>query len=461
MRAWKKLGVLVPVMLAALVADAREASACGGCFVPPDENTQVTGHRMVMSIGMDQSTLYDQIEYTGKPESFAWVLPIKGTVDIGVSSDLLFNQLGFDTSVTVAAPPLDCPNYNCGKGESEGFSASSGGGDAGTNGGGEVTVIAQEVVGPFETVQLETTSPTALADWLESHGYNLPDEVAPLVAQYVKESFNFLAVKLVPGESVSAMKPIRITTKGSSVALPLRMVAAGTGATTTVTLYTVSEFRAEAANFPNFGIEPANVVWNYELDRSNYTELRDLAYKASDGHAWLTEASRPYSALGFRSQITNVIDFAGPVASGYGVDDNDWEGAHLAAQEDLDTLFAGMNEESVWVTRLRAELSKSALATDLTLAAAAKQAEVSNYIQTTKFVGTQPACPPPPPGCDEVTTGGGTSGGDDVAWGFDDDGSAGGGCTMGAPGISGAAAGAGVLLLGAAAYRRRRRDSSN
>src|SRR6185436_18360810 len=82
-------------MVAALVALAhpKDADACGGCFVPPDANTQVTGHRMILSVGMDQSTLYDQIEYSGNPAEFAWVLPIQGTVDVGLSSDLVFNQL--------------------------------------------------------------------------------------------------------------------------------------------------------------------------------------------------------------------------------------------------------------------------------------------------------------------------------------------------------------------------------
>ncbi|MSP25851.1 MAG: DUF2330 domain-containing protein [Myxococcales bacterium] len=455
----KKLGLLVPMILAVLVAGEGDASACGGCFVPPDENTQVTGHRMVMSIGMSQSTLYDQIEYTGNPASFAWVLPINGEVGVDVSSDLLFNQLGFDTAVSIAAPPLDCPFYNCGQDSGTGFGSSSTGSGGATDAeNGGVTVIAQEVVGPYETVQLKTTSPTALQDWLKGHGYSLPAEIAPLVTAYVNEGFNFLAVKLVPGKAVSAMQPIRVTTTGASVALPLRMVAAGTGATTTVTLYVVSEFRAEASNFPNFDIEPASVLWNYDLDRSNYTEQRDLAYKASGGLAWLTEAARPYSAVGFRNQITNVVDFAGPVASGYGVDEQDFEGAHAKAQEDLDTLFAGMNEGSVWVTRMRAELSKSALATDLGVAAADAQDEVSNFIQTTKFVGTQPACPPPPPGCEEGTTGV-TTGGSGVPWGVDDDGPGGGtGCSMGTPAANTAAVGAAMLLLGAGATLRRRKQ---
>ena len=70
-----------------LLALAPEAHACGGCVVPEDESTQVTGHRMVFAVSKTQTTLYDQIEYAGNPESFAWFLPIKGEVQVGLSSD--------------------------------------------------------------------------------------------------------------------------------------------------------------------------------------------------------------------------------------------------------------------------------------------------------------------------------------------------------------------------------------
>ena len=109
MRNWRGTWLLLPIATMAFIAEPREAHACGGCFVPPEENTQVTGHRMVFSIGADQSTLYDQIEYSGNPAEFAWVLPIKGTVAVGVSSDLLFNQLDADTELVIYAPPVNCP----------------------------------------------------------------------------------------------------------------------------------------------------------------------------------------------------------------------------------------------------------------------------------------------------------------------------------------------------------------
>src|SRR5204863_10133656 len=80
---------------ATVISDAREADACGGCFhdPAPENVTQVTGHRMVFSVSPSATTLWDQIHYSGDPASFAWVLPIRGEVDVGLSSDLLFAEL--------------------------------------------------------------------------------------------------------------------------------------------------------------------------------------------------------------------------------------------------------------------------------------------------------------------------------------------------------------------------------
>src|SRR5262245_58357456 len=89
---------------------AGDASACGGCFVETRTNTQVAGHRMILSVSPEATTLWDQITYSGAPESFAWVLPIKGTVDVGLSSDALFQVLDQMTSVVVSSPPVSCPN---------------------------------------------------------------------------------------------------------------------------------------------------------------------------------------------------------------------------------------------------------------------------------------------------------------------------------------------------------------
>src|SRR5690242_9413853 len=90
----KKLALSLSIV-AAMAASAvpRTAHACGGCFTQPNQTTQVSGHRMILSVSPQQTTLWDQIQYSGNPTDFAWILPVHGTVTIGLSSDALFGTL--------------------------------------------------------------------------------------------------------------------------------------------------------------------------------------------------------------------------------------------------------------------------------------------------------------------------------------------------------------------------------
>jgi hypothetical protein len=364
------------------------ADACGGCFISQSESTQVTGHRMALAVSPTQTTLWDQITYDGDPAEFAWVLPIAGEVDVDLSSDLLFEVLESETQVFIQSPQLNC-NTGCPGG---GFGSGATGASTGTGMGG-VEVIAQEVVGPYETVQLQASDPQALASWLDSHGYNIPDDVQPVVSAYVNEGFGFLAMRLVPGQDIDAMKPVRITSPGASPKLPLRMVAAGTGARTPITLWVVGEGRYEPQNFYAETISGSQLVWNWDTQSSNYATLRQEILDADGGSRWLAEAAEEKGPWVF-DQLTGYAS-ADPVGSGYA--DPMGQGAVEAAQADVETLTAGMSQEVLWITRLSADLSRDALAADLVLQASPSQQPIERFLQVFNEVGTRPECPQPAP----------------------------------------------------------------
>jgi hypothetical protein len=112
---WFRWGVLAAWSAAALAVGTRDARACGGCFTPPpppqivQTESVITDEKMILSISMEQTTLYDEITYSGSPSSFAWVLPIKGNVTVGLSADILFQTIGQLTTTTVTEPPSNCP----------------------------------------------------------------------------------------------------------------------------------------------------------------------------------------------------------------------------------------------------------------------------------------------------------------------------------------------------------------
>ena len=401
------VGVTALLSSSLLMVGDRDAAACGGCFHPPPPPTEtvstITDHRMVLSISPTQSTLYDQIRYTGSPSEFAWVLPIHGAVTVGLSSDVLFGTLDALTTTQIQAPPDGCPAApTCGN-QSFGASGAPAPGNATDLGGGGVTVTKQQVVGPYETVQLHSTDASALNNWLTSHSYSVPDDVAPIIAAYVAGQFDFLAMRLTPGQGVQSMRPVRVTSTGASAVLPLRMVAAGTGATVGITLWVVADGRYEPQNFPFFHIEDSELVWDWPSSSSNYTTLRAAKEQALGGSGWEVESSIALAESQIQNFVLNGgVQFGGgptgsnaaadyaPIATS---DAGTGETPEQVRQDDLTTLFSGMAAVGgqVRTTRLRADLAHAALIQDLALTASMDQAELSNHRKATKESG-EPLC---------------------------------------------------------------------
>ncbi|MRG95050.1 DUF2330 domain-containing protein [Polyangium spumosum] len=294
-----KTSLLAPLLLSAplalLCGTPSDAHACGGCVVPPMTNTIVNAHRMALSVSPKQTVLWDQIRYDGDPESFGWLLPVKPGAVIELSTDAWFETLDAATSTTVFAPPLNCnsgPDFDCGCAMSD---AAGVGGELGGNGG--VTVVHRGTVGPFQTVTLSTQTPGVLDDWLTNAGYVIPEDSAPVIDAYVAEGFDFIALRLQPGQGVQDMKPVRVVQPGISPTLPLRMVAVGTGANVDITLFLITEGRWAAKNFENALVPTDLVSWDFATNSSNYATLREKVLAGSGGATWLTTFAKPRALL--------------------------------------------------------------------------------------------------------------------------------------------------------------------
>lgn len=433
--------------------DAHEAKACGGCAVQQFENTQVTGHRMILSVSKTSTTLWDQIQYKGDAKDFGWMLPIKGNAgfnldtDFDVSSDALFQTLEQLTNVTVSSPFISCPSPSCGNtGASGGFDGGEGAG--GGSGDPGVVVVAQKTAGPFEIVHLQASQPNALKDWMTANGYTVPADANTIIDAYIAEQFDFVAVKLATGAGVESMRPVRVKLPGAAPTLPLRMVGVGTGATTSMTLWVVGEGRYETSNFPTFEIKENELVWNWDTSSSNYKDLRQKGYDAANGKTWLVEAAEPASPYNIQFPLEDLVNYDLP-NSGYG--DDMGVGAKEQLYADLEALYGNLSDASMWLMRMHAELPRAALAEDLSIGASMSQVPVTRFFQTQQSIGTAPACPPVPE-CPDPPD----SGNDDTWNGYFGSGAnGGGGCSMN--GHDGSAAVGGLALMTALAFSRRRR----
>jgi hypothetical protein len=215
------------------------------------------------------------------------------------------------------------------------------------------------------------------------------------------------------------MRPVRVTTAGASPVLPLRMVAAGAGASIGITLWVIGEGRYETQNFPSFAINPDDLVWDFATNKSNYVDLRVKNESALGGRGWQVESSMPVLPQQFDSLVdTDGRQYGGPfvdaavdydpVSSDSGIS----KSSDQVRQDDLDTLFKGMDTSNVRVTRMRTDLARTALSTDLDLKASVDQSILQNQIYVTKSVNAPP-CPtyPDPPPCPSTIDAGASSGG--------------------------------------------------
>jgi hypothetical protein len=423
---------------ASLFAAARPAQACGGCFSPPRQVTVVTDHRMAFSVSQEQTVLWDQIEYSGQPQDFAWVLPVQPGAQVQLSHDAFFAALDAMSDPVITGPSPQCG----GRGDLGCASFASGAANSADFAAGGVDVVSQSVIGPYDTVTLHATDSDALYDWLVANDYDIPDAIRPVIDAYVAGGFDFIALRLAPGQGVQAMQPVRVVSPGAGLTLPLRMVAAGVGDQVGITLYVIGEGRYESQNFPNAIFDDSKLRWLHAQGISNYEPLAEQIMQAADGRTWLTEFSASSSLVGepscgigstysgvsdptlaglYFSQCSCVtstpsfdagpdgpldaagpedagpdgpLDAAGPEAGAADAATVDAETADTAdadaagpvlpanactSYDDLQVALVGMDPSTTWVTRMRAILPANALSEgDLVLAASATQTAVSN-----------------------------------------------------------------------------------
>jgi len=438
-----------------LVTASSEASACGGCFhqqeQSPEQVSVVTGHTMALSISAQQTVLWDQVQYSGSPAEFAWVLPVKPGAYLEVANDAWFEALEAATFTQVTPPALACdrpPGFGCGPATmalptTGAFACSAD--EVGAEGGDPppaeepdpVTVLHEGSVGPYETVTLSTEEPDALPTWLTDNGYAIADDVAPILEDYALDGFDFIALRLAPEQGVQQMKPVRVVMPGAVASLPLRMVAAGTGARTRLTLYVIGEGRWQTANFPAATIPIDQLQWDFSAERSNYGQLLNAALLAQGGRTWVTTYARQgalFSPLfnpvtggpaqylvdgyqvqtvadvyarsawrngeadgigncqaAFQTYATSDQEVVAPCVEGEPCDIPsgfiDGEELDCGGADDVAVALTGMRPRDVWITRLDADLPREALADDLVIEAESTRQPVLNWLQPSRAIG--------------------------------------------------------------------------
>lgn len=220
---------LVVVLSALLLVPA--AGRSDGMFFMATETGEYAdfdAQRAVLLINEDESySLFIQVNYTGKPAGFSWVLPLPALPD---DYDVAQQQF-FDDMDAFTAPRFfeetTCEHHYCSSQSAD--VAYDAGGIPGTQVGSDITVWSSEKVGLYETAIISGENPEPLVAWLEEREFTFPEEAVDIFGQYIDDGFFFFVAKIDMDEApadgeVANLSPLRFDfPAGTQVLYPMKL----------------------------------------------------------------------------------------------------------------------------------------------------------------------------------------------------------------------------------------------
>jgi len=152
-----------------------------------------------------------------------------------------------------------------------------------------VAVLDRQVAGVFETATVASHDPLALANWLQANGFSLATNTQPVIAEYVREGWVFVAAKVrreLAADATNTPQPLSFTFKTDRPVYPMRLTGAnnenGAGdGSLGVELYVFGPGRAAAAHFktercvqPEYPAPPdGGYYWGWDRRGFNHAHL--------------------------------------------------------------------------------------------------------------------------------------------------------------------------------------------
>ena len=259
-----------------------------------------SGENVLFVLEDGQVEAHIQIQYTGDPEQFAWVVPVMAMPEIEVGSDLLFDAALTATVPTFTLVPQseNCDGDNGGGGGGGGcgeFAPSSFGGSNEDQPG--PAVRGRAVVGSYEYAVLDGGTAQGVVAWLGDNGFAQNDAATPILEQYLEDGFMFVAFKLRPGTGVDEIHPIVVRYEGEQPCVPIRLTRIAATDDMGVRVFFLGDHRVVPTNYRHVQINPLRINW-VGLG-SNYESVVSLAVDedGSDGHGFVTEYAGPSDVI--------------------------------------------------------------------------------------------------------------------------------------------------------------------
>ncbi|MBX2878478.1 MAG: DUF2330 domain-containing protein [Granulosicoccus sp.] len=284
-----------------------QSLACGGFFcqiVPINQAAE----QIVFRQQGDQTTAMVRILYQGDAEDFSWVVPVPARPELSIGSDQTFIELDFATRPTFN---LETTGQSC----DQDFATT-----AGTTDGAVFESVADSdedgimvedlSVGPFDVQIVSSDNPDELALWLEDNEYDLSDNGRNLIAPYVNDGMQFVALKLRSGESAGSIQPLIMTYTNDKPTIPIRLTAVAAEEDMGVLVWIVGDARAVPENYLH--VTPNYTQLNWYAGSANaygsYQTLITAAMDEAGGQGFATDMAGPIDEM-----LLNRLSSAAPL----------------------------------------------------------------------------------------------------------------------------------------------------
>ncbi|MCB9665141.1 MAG: DUF2330 domain-containing protein [Alphaproteobacteria bacterium] len=292
---------------AAALALPDQAAACGGFFcssVPMDQSKE----RIVFAIDEEAGKVdvHVQIFFQGEARAFAWVVPVPGVPEVGLSTDQLFQTLDWQTRPYFNLDWKEKGSCVYDGGIFYGPEAALDDADSGAGGGPPsdgVTVEAEGQTGPYDWKVVSATSKQALLDWLAdpdgnpstADAYQVPPTFDGAVGPYVDGGSRFVAFRLTADADAGDITPVRLRYDGDKALIPLVLTSIAAVPDMRLQPFVFASKRAVPENYLHVRINEAKINWL--TNGSNYEDVISQAADEAGGQAFATDFHGPTAPL--------------------------------------------------------------------------------------------------------------------------------------------------------------------
>jgi hypothetical protein len=266
-----------------------EARACGGTFcdgvnVQPNQPpmpVDQSGETILFASNGDSIEAHVQIQYTGNPSQFGWVVPVQSVpLDIKPSSQQLFDNVLQATVPTFQTPTpqndvcstgsrasSSSDNVGCGSSAASESSADTASPTSGAAGGTKASsdngpdVVSRQVVGSFVVTTVKGGTADGLVQWLNDNGLVTPPNLETFLKGYLEQNYAFVAIKLRAGAGLNEIHPIMFKYAGNKPCIPLKLTAVAAKENMGVRAIFLADGRFVPSNYKH--VVPADLQFNW------------------------------------------------------------------------------------------------------------------------------------------------------------------------------------------------------